>query len=107
MNIYFTPLYVCVCVCVYISHTHTHMHENLQTHLSLLSFMLTLMSEMRDNIDWNYKSNTLDNKMWEELNRKRKSIIKNIPEVIKFSKQEYLFEKLSWDSNQLSQKKKN
>ena len=47
------------------------------------------MFKKGDNIDWNYKSNVLDvYKMWEELKRKMKSIIVNIPEVIvKFSKQ--------------------
>ena len=47
------------------------------------------MSEKGSNIDWNYSSHTFDvNEMWEELNRKIKSIIINIPEVIiKFSKQ--------------------
>ena len=46
-----------------------------------------LVSEKGDNTDWNYKSNTLEIKeMLKELNRKIKSIMKKIPEVIKFSK---------------------
>ena len=41
------------------------------------------MSEKRDNIDWESKSNTLEIiEMWEELNRKIKSTTKNIPAVI-------------------------
>ena len=64
-------------------------------------------SEKRDDIDGNYKSNTLDiNGIQEELNWKIKFIIKNIPKVIiRFSKQGDPLEKLPWDSNQLSHKR--
>ena len=46
-----------------------------------------------ENIDWNYKSNTLDvNEMWEELSIKTKSTIENILEVVeKISKQNDLW----------------
>ena len=65
--------------------------------------MEELVSEKGDNIDWNYCFNTLDvNEMWDELNWKIKSIINNILEVIKFSKQGEPLDKLPRDSNQLS-----
>ena len=61
---------------------------------------------MSENIDWNYTSHDMK-EMWEELDRKIKSIIKNIPEVIiRFSKQGDSLEKLPWDRNQSSHKRK-
>ena len=66
-----------------------------------------LVSAKGDNNDWNYSSKTLDIKeMCGELSRKIKSIMKNIPGVIKISKQGDLLEKLRWDSNRQSRKKK-
>ena len=42
-----------------------------------------LKSEKWNNIDWNYCSNKLNfHEMWKEVNKKTKSIMSNIPEVI-------------------------
>ena len=47
-------------------------------------FTQVLVSKKGDNIDWDYKSNTLDiNEMWEELNRKIKSIILKLQNSLK------------------------
>ena len=61
------------------------------------------VSEKGDNIDWNCCSNTLDvDEMWG-----KRSMIKTIREVIiKFFKQEDPLEKLTWNNNRLSRKRK-
>ena len=51
-----------------------------ETYLNLLTE--ELVSGKGDNIDWDYKSNTLDIKNVEKLNQKIKSILKNNPKVL-------------------------